>query len=152
MKKLTYLLLCLVLGIGLATAQTRKVTGTVISAEDSEPIIGASVIVKGTTTGTVTDFDGAFSLDVPSSAKTLVFSYVGMVAKEVPIEPVMKVELQSGAQNLSEVVITAMGIPQIYDNIEEFFDLGTTWNNSLNIAQALDRGSYSFSLGSTTQE
>ena len=68
MKKLTYLLLCLVLGIGLATAQTRKVTGTVISAEDSEPIIGASVIVKGT--GTVTDFDGAFSLDVPSSAKT----------------------------------------------------------------------------------
>ena len=110
MKKLTYLLLCLVLGIGLATAQTRKVTGTVISTEDSEPIIGASVIVKGTTTGTVTDFDGAFSLDVPSSAKTLVFSYVGMVAKEVPIEPVMKVELQSGAQNLSEVVITAMGI------------------------------------------
>jgi len=81
-----------------------------------------------------------------------VFSYVVMVAKEVPIEPVMKVELQSGAQNLSEVVITAMGIPQIYDNIEEFFDLGTTWNNSLNIAQALDRGSYSFSLGSTTQE
>ena len=46
MNKLTYLLLCLVLGIGLATAQTRKVTGTVISAEDSEPIIGASVIVK----------------------------------------------------------------------------------------------------------
>ena len=86
------------------------------------------------------------------SAKTLVFSYVGMVAKEVPIEPVMKVELQSGAQNLSEVVITAMGIPQIYHNIEEFFDLSTTWNNSLNIAQALDRGSYSFSLGSTTQE
>ena len=65
MKKLTYLLLCLVLGIGLATAQTRKVTGTVISAEDSEPIIGASVIVKGTTTGTVTDFDGAFSLRLP---------------------------------------------------------------------------------------
>ncbi len=76
MNKLTYLLLCLVLGIGLATAQTRKVTGTVISAEDSEPIIGASVIVKGTTTGTVTDFDGVFSLDVPSSAKTLVVSFI----------------------------------------------------------------------------
>ncbi len=77
MKKLTYLLLCLVLGIGLATAQTREVTGTVISAESSEPIIGASVIVKGTATGTVTDFDGAFSLDVPSSAKTLVSLNVG---------------------------------------------------------------------------
>lgn len=110
MKKLTYLLLCLVLGIGLATAQTRKVTGTVISAEDSEPIIGASVIVKGTTTGTVTDFDGAFSLDVPSSAKTLVISYVGMIVREVPVQDVLRVVLQSGTQNLEEVVVTAIGM------------------------------------------
>lgn len=110
MKKLTYLLLCLTLGIGLATAQTTKVTGTVISAEDSEPIIGASVIVKGTTTGTVTDFDGAFSLDVPTSAKTLVISYVGMIAREVLIQPVLKVVLQSGTQNLEEVVVTAIGM------------------------------------------
>lgn len=110
MKKLTYLLLCLAVGIGLATAQTSKVTGTVISAEDSEPIIGASVIVKGTTTGTVTDFDGAFTLDVPSSAKTLVISYVGMIAREVPVQPVLKVVLQSGTQNLEEVVVTAIGM------------------------------------------
>lgn len=110
MNKLTYLLLCLVLGIGLATAQTRKVTGTVISTEDSEPIIGASVIVKGTTTGTVTDFDGAFSLDVPSSAKTLVISYVGMIAREVPVQDVLRVVLQSGTQNLEEVVVTAIGM------------------------------------------
>ena len=109
MNKLTYLLLCLVLGIGLATAQTRKVTGTVISAEDSEPIIGASVIVKGTTTGTVTDFDGVFSLDVPSSAKTLVFSYVGMVAKEAPIQDVMKVVLNTAATELDEVMVVAYG-------------------------------------------
>ena len=107
MNKLTYLLLCLVLGIGLATAQTRKVTGTVISAEDSEPIIGASVIVKGT--GTVTDFDGVFSLDVPSSAKTLVFSYVGMVAKEAPIQDVMKVVLNTAATELDEVMVVAYG-------------------------------------------
>lgn len=72
MRKLTYLLFCLVLGIGLANAQTTKVTGTVISADDNEPIIGASIVVKGTMVGTVTDFDGTFSLDVPSSAKTLV--------------------------------------------------------------------------------
>ncbi len=84
MKKLTYLLLCLVLGIGLATAQTREVTGTVISAESSEPIIGASVIVKSTITGTVTDFDGAFSLDVPSSAKTKMY--------QVPRKPVRFVQ------------------------------------------------------------
>ena len=72
MKRLTFLLFCLLLGIGMANAQTTKVTGTVISAEDNEPIIGASIVVKGTTIGTVTDFNGAFSLDVPSSAKTLV--------------------------------------------------------------------------------
>ena len=64
MKKLTFLFLCLVIGIGLATAQTRQITGTVISAEDDQPVIGASVVVKGTTTGTVTDYDGKFSLNV----------------------------------------------------------------------------------------
>lgn len=110
MKRLTYLLLCLMLGIGVASAQTTKVTGSVISAEDSEPIIGASIVVKGTTIGTVTDFNGAFSLDVPSSAKTLVFSFLGMKSQELAIKPSLRVVLQSDMQNLDEVVITAMGI------------------------------------------
>ena len=103
MKKLTFLFLCLVLGIGLATAQTKEVSGTVISAEDAMPVIGASVIVKGTTTGTVTDYDGKFSLNVPSSAKTLVISYIGMESQEVAIVPNMKVTLKSDTQNLEEV-------------------------------------------------
>ena len=103
MKKLTFLFLCLVLGIGLATAQTKEVSGTVISAEDAMPVIGASVIVKGTTTGTVTDYDGKFSLNVPTSAKTLVISYIGMESQEVPIVPNMKVTLKSDTQNLEEV-------------------------------------------------
>lgn len=85
MKKLTFLFLCLVIGIGLATAQTRQITGTVISAEDDQPVIGASVVVKGTTTGTVTDYDGKFSLTVPASATTLQISYIGMVAQDVAI-------------------------------------------------------------------
>lgn len=110
MKKLTYLLFCLFLGIGLATAQTRQITGTVISADDGEPIIGASVIVKGTTTGTVTDIDGNFSLSVPSSARTLVISYVGMIAQEVAVQPTVNVRLQSDTQRLDEVVVTALGI------------------------------------------
>ena len=109
MKKLTYLLFCLFLGIGLANAQTTKVTGTVISADDNEPIIGASIVVKGTMVGTVTDFDGAFSLDVPSSAKTLVISYVGMKSQEVSVKPVINILLNSDTQNI-EVVVTAMGI------------------------------------------
>ena len=103
MKKLTFLFLCLVLGIGLATAQTKEVSGTVISAEDAMPVIGASVVVKGTTTGTVTDYDGKFSLNVPSSAKTLVISYIGMESQEVAIVPNMKVTLKSDTQNLEEV-------------------------------------------------
>ncbi|MDR0430427.1 MAG: SusC/RagA family TonB-linked outer membrane protein [Tannerellaceae bacterium] len=110
MKKLTYLLLCLFLGIGLVTAQTTQVTGTVISADDGEPIIGASIIVKGTTTGTVTDFDGNFSLSVPSSSGTLVVSYVGMVSQEVAVQPAVYIRLQSDTQRLDEVVVTALGI------------------------------------------
>lgn len=110
MKKLTYLLFCLILGIGMATAQTTKVTGTVISADDNEPIIGASIVVKGTMVGTVTDFDGAFSLDVPSSAKTLVISYVGMKSQEVVIKPILKIVLESDNQQLDEVMVVAYGV------------------------------------------
>ena len=109
MKKLTYLLFCLFLGIGLANAQTTKVTGTVISADDNEPIIGASIVVKGTMVGTVTDFDGAFSLDVPSSAKTLVISYVGMKSQEVAVKPVLNVMLEGDNQVLDEVMVVAYG-------------------------------------------
>ena len=109
MKKLTYLLFCLFLGIGLANAQTTKVTGTVISADDNEPIIGASIVVKGTMVGTVTDFDGAFSLDVPSSAKTMVISYVGMKSQEVAVKPVLNVMLEGDNQMLDEVMVVAYG-------------------------------------------
>ncbi|MCC8096839.1 MAG: SusC/RagA family TonB-linked outer membrane protein [Tannerellaceae bacterium] len=107
---MAYLLFCLVLGIGLAIAQTTSVIGIVISGDDGEPIIGASVVVKGTTTGTVTDYDGAFSLNVPSSAQTLVVSYVGMEPQEVAVAPVIRVVLSASSQALDEVVVTAMGI------------------------------------------
>lgn len=110
MKRLTYLLLCLFISIGVATAQTTKITGSVVSADDNEPVIGASVVVKGTTTGTVTNFDGTFSLEVPAGAKTLVISYVGMTSQSVAVAPVVNVVLKSDAKNLDEVVVTAMGL------------------------------------------
>lgn len=111
MKKLTFVLLCLVLGVRLASAQTTQVTGTVIYAEDGEPIIGASIVVKGSTTiGTVTDYDGKFSLSVPSSATTLVFLYVGMTTKEEAIKSVMRVVMEPDVKSLDEVVVTAIGI------------------------------------------
>lgn len=111
MQKLTCLLICLLLGIGMATAQkTMKVTGTVLSAESKEPVIGAAIIVKGTTTGTVSDLDGKFVLEVPSGSKTLFASYVGMKTKEVEVAPVVNIFLETESQALNEVVVTALGI------------------------------------------
>ena len=79
-RKLTLLLACLLAGIGLVIAQTpKKITGSVISEEDNQPVVGASVLVKGTTVGTTTDIDGKFTINnVPSSARTLQISYIGM--------------------------------------------------------------------------
>lgn len=76
-KKLALLFGYLFIGIGLITAQTQKVTGTVISDDDKQPVVGASIVVKGTNLGTITDIDGHFTLlDVPHSAKILQISYI----------------------------------------------------------------------------
>lgn len=91
-------------------AQNTKVAGSVISADDGLPVIGASIVVKGTMVGTVTDYDGNFTLEVPSNGKVLIVSYVGMLTQEVPVSPNVRVVLKSDTQNLDEVVVTAMGI------------------------------------------
>ena len=105
------LLACLFVGIGLVTAQTQKVTGVVISEEDGQPVIGASVLVKGTQVGTITGVDGDFTLpNVPSSAKTLVISYIGMKTQEVSIRANMKVSMKPDTEVLDEVVVTGYGV------------------------------------------
>ncbi|MDR1557556.1 MAG: TonB-dependent receptor [Tannerellaceae bacterium] len=109
MKKIVYLLLCLLTGMGLASAQTTRVTGTVVSADDGEPVIGASIVVKGTSIGTITDIDGAFTLNVPNDVKTLTVSYVGMLAQEVGVRPTLNILLQSDTQNLEEIVVVGYG-------------------------------------------
>ena len=110
-RKLMLLMTCLMIGIGLVNAQISKVTGNVTSEEDGLPVVGASVLVKGTTVGTVTDIDGNFTLtNVPSSAGTLVISFIGMQSQEVKIKPNVNVVLKSDAEVLDEVVVTAMGI------------------------------------------
>lgn len=99
------------LGTMIATAQTTQVTGTVISMEDNMPVIGASIVVKGTTTGTVTDMDGNFTLEVPSDAHFIQISYVGMESQELRIKQNMgTIRMASDSQNLDEVVVTAMGL------------------------------------------
>ena len=109
-RKLMLLMTCLFIGIGLVNAQISKVTGTVISEEDGLPVVGASVLVKGTTTGTVTDMDGKFTLtNVPSSAKTLMVSFIGLRTQEVEIKPVVNVALKVDTETLDEVIVVAYG-------------------------------------------
>lgn len=107
MKKLQMLLAFLCISIGLSVAQTSTITGIVVNAEDDEPVIGASVLVKGTTQGAITDLDGAFSIsNVSAKAKTLVVSYIGMRTVEVPIKPNLRIVLHPDTQVLEEVVVT----------------------------------------------
>lgn len=94
----------------LATAlQAKVITGTVTD-QTGETIISASIVVKGTTIGTVTDFDGNYTLDVPDNATTLVFSYIGLESQELPITgSVMNVTLKENSEVLEEVVVTGYG-------------------------------------------
>ncbi|HCX74832.1 MAG TPA: TonB-dependent receptor, partial [Algoriphagus sp.] len=101
----------LMMNASLVWAQSRTVTGKVTSKEDPAGIPGLSVVVKGTTQGTVTDLDGNYSLSVPSSDAVLVFSFVGLRTKEVPVEnkTVINVVMESDVKALEEIVITGQG-------------------------------------------
>lgn len=111
MKKLLLIVLVLCIGTASLFAQTKQITGIVASSEDGVPIPGVSVAVKGTTTGTITDYDGNFTLLVPMG-ETLVFSFVGMRSVEIPITEsnVYNVSLEPSVFGLDEVVVTALGI------------------------------------------
>ena len=110
MKKLFFVLTCSLLSVAMMASVT--VSGVVISTEDGLPIIGASVLEKGTSNGTITDFDGMYELTVQDGA-VLVFSYVGMTTQELTVSgPQMDVRLSSDAIAMEEVVVTAMGVVQ----------------------------------------
>ena len=99
------MILSALLFVGIA-AEARVISGVVKDAT-GETIISASIVVKGTSIGTVTDFDGNYSLDVPDDAKVLVFSYVGMQTQELNITGnVMNVVLSENSEVLEEVVVT----------------------------------------------
>lgn len=97
--------LFLFIRIGLLTAQT-NVAGTVVD-EFGDPVIGATVQVKGTTQGVATDLDGKFTLSTPDNA-TLIISYVGMVTQEVTAQPTLHITLVSDSEMLQEVVVTGI--------------------------------------------
>jgi TonB-linked SusC/RagA family outer membrane protein len=106
-RKLTMFLALFIIGIGIVTAQT-QVRGTVVD-ETGQPVIGATIQIKGTSQGTVTDVDGRFNLSAPANG-TLVISYVGMQTQEVPVQPTVNVTLVSDTEVLDELVVTALGI------------------------------------------
>lgn len=106
-RKLAMMLLCIMMSV-VAVAQN-VIKGTVVSAADGEPVIGAAVIVKGTTKGTVTDGGGNFSI-ATEPGSSLIFSYVGMLTKEMSAKNGMKVLLETDNKVLDELVVTAMGI------------------------------------------
>jgi TonB-linked SusC/RagA family outer membrane protein len=107
-KRLMTLLAALFLFLGSALAQT-NVSGTVTSNDDGEPVVGAAVKVEGTNTGTVTDVDGHFQLNVPTGAK-LTISYLGMKPQTVAAKDNMKIVLQSDQHTIDEVVVTGYGV------------------------------------------
>ena len=106
--KLTLVLLSFFLGVQCMVAQQMEVTGVVINEDDGEPVIGASIVVKGTTIGTITDLDGKFELETQKDAK-LIISYVGLRTQETTAQQNMRIVLSSDSQAIDEVVVVAYG-------------------------------------------
>jgi TonB-linked SusC/RagA family outer membrane protein len=108
------LLLCLTAVFTLASselwAQERTISGRVASAEDGQPLPGVSVVLKGTTNGTVTDVDGKYSLSVPQSGGTLSFTFIGLQSRdeEIGSRASVDVQMSQDVTQLSEVVVTAL--------------------------------------------
>jgi TonB-linked SusC/RagA family outer membrane protein len=113
MRKISLLLVFLgFIGLQVVFAQTRQITGVVTSGDDGTSIPGVSVVVKGSTLGTITDMEGKFTLKVPQGAKALAVSFVGMTSTEVALTSASnyKIVLQSENVSVDEVIVTAMGI------------------------------------------
>lgn len=112
MKKIAMLIVSLLfLGAQLVNAQDKTLTGKVISSEDNQPLPGVNVVVKGTTQGTITDFDGNFTLKVSNEAEVLVFSFMGMETQEIPIgsQATFNITLEPESIGMDEVVVVAYG-------------------------------------------
>ncbi|MEZ4948126.1 MAG: carboxypeptidase-like regulatory domain-containing protein [Saprospiraceae bacterium] len=109
MKKFGLIMSMMLVIMGLANAQ-RTVVG-MVSDQDGEALIGATVLVKGTSAGTVTDIDGKYSIEVPEGSNILVFSYTGFETQEVELgaSNVVNIDLAEGV-TLSEAVVTALGV------------------------------------------
>ncbi len=129
--------LATLLFVGIA-AEARVISGTVTDPT-GETVISASVLVKGTTIGTVTDFDGNYTLEVPDDAKVLVFSYIGMATQELNITgDVMNVVLQEDAEVLEEVVVTGYGTTKKRDLVTAVSSVSADQLKDIPVASAAE--------------
>lgn len=113
MKKNLFLLSAFLLfGLSAAYAQSKTVSGQVLSAEDGSSLPGVSIVIKGTSRGTQTDGDGRFRLENVSASETLVFSFIGFLNKEIAVgnQSVINVSLENSGTQLEELVVTGFGI------------------------------------------
>lgn len=110
LMRFVLIITCLFSSGALSAQQQKTINGTV-SSSSGETLPGVSILVKGTTTGTITNIDGEFSLEVPGAAETLVFSFVGMTTQEVAIgnQTTMNVVLAEDVQGLEEIVVVGFG-------------------------------------------
>lgn len=107
-KKIVFLATSLMLYSAAMVAQNVNVSG-IVYGEDGEPVVGASVKVDGTKTGTVTDVDGKFVISLPSERKKITVSYLGMMPKTVTVSKNMKITLNDDTRSLKEVMVVAYG-------------------------------------------
>jgi TonB-linked SusC/RagA family outer membrane protein len=104
---ITFLLMAVFMAFSLgAFAQQKSITGVVTESDGNAPMPGVTVVVKGTTTGTITDIDGKYTLQVPANAQTLSFSYIGMLSQDIPIagKTTINVSMKADVIGLEEVV------------------------------------------------
>lgn len=134
MKRFFYILAVVLLPM---MAQAKVVTGQVLDT-NGEPIIGANVVVKGTTAGTITDLDGNYSLEVPENA-TLVFSYIGMTPQEIPATSnSISVVLREDNQVLEEVVVTGYGTTKKRDLVTSVSSVNADQLKDVPVASAAE--------------
>ena len=129
-----------------AQGNLRTITGTVVDANDGTPIFGVAVMLKGTNTGTLTNFDGKYSIKIPSSGKhILTFSYLGYQTQEISVEPnknIVNINLKEETLILDEVIVVAYGVQRksvstgsmsvvsSTNMVEKKEEKGTTWKRS----------------------
>ncbi len=125
MKQLSLVLMLALFSISFAFGQ-RNISGQVTDTE-GEPLIGASVLVQGTSSGTVTDIDGNFQVEVPEGASTLIISYTGFASQEVEIgnSDVLQIAMEQSASQLAEIVVTGYGETSKRLNTTSIASVGT---------------------------